>query len=237
MNLRAAFALGLDSPISAQQIFTNRVSEIAAFDGSLNALAAHLDSAQLSPVMDRRMARRNILVYYGVGGIGKTTLSAELERRFLREDRKSRAAVRVDFAESASREVESYVLRLRAGMGHLARRWPAFDLALGVYWERAHPGRPLEEFINADSMLSRTAQAIGLSEQIATTIGDVIGGALPGVADAAHRVGTLLYGRASEAIVNHRTLKQCELLAELLHADPDVETLSDLAVLAAPGAA
>ncbi len=66
---------------------------------------------------DRRMPRRNVLVYYGVGGIGKTTLSAELERRFLGENGRSRAVTRVDFAESASHDVESYVLRLRAGLG------------------------------------------------------------------------------------------------------------------------
>lgn len=172
---------------------------------------------------DRRVPRRNVLVYYGVGGIGKTTLSAELERRFMSQD--ERAAVRVDFAESAVPDVESYVLRLRAGLGHLARRWPAFDLALSAYWERAHPGRPLEEFINGDSMLSRTSQAIGLPEQITGTIADVIG-ALPGVGEVTHRVGSLLYNRAAEAIVKHRTLKRCELLGELLQADPDVETLS-----------
>src|SRR5690606_10089582 len=35
-----------------------------------------------------------------------------------------------------------------------------------------------------------------------------------------------LYNRAAEAIVNHRALKRCELLGELIEADPDVETLS-----------
>jgi len=164
-----------------------------------------------------------VLVYYGVGGIGKTTLSAELERRFLSQG--ERAAVRMDFAESAVPDVESYVLRLRAGLGHLARRWPAFDLALSVYWERAHPGRPLEEFIDGDSMLRRTAHAIGLPEQITGTIAEVIG-VLPGVGEVTHRLGSLLYNRAAEAIVNHRALKRCELLGELIEADPDVETLS-----------
>ncbi|MDA0632134.1 tetratricopeptide repeat protein [Nonomuraea sp. MCN248] len=223
LNLRAAFALGLASPISAQQIFTNRVSEIGAFDRSIEVLASRLEAAEISPVTDRRVPRWNVLVYYGVGGIGKTTLSTELERRFMSQD--ERAAVRVDFAESAVPDVESYVLRLRAGLGHLARRWPAFDLALCAYWERAHPGRPLEEFINGDSMLSRTSQAIGLPEQITGTIAEVIG-VLPGVGEVTHRVGSLLYNKAAKAIANHRTLKRCELLGELLEADADVETLS-----------
>jgi hypothetical protein len=50
LNLRAAFALGLESPLSAQQIFTNRVSEIAAFDSFVHTLVRSLCAAKVSPV-------------------------------------------------------------------------------------------------------------------------------------------------------------------------------------------
>ncbi len=230
ISLRAAFALTHDSPVAAQQVFTDRVAEIEAFDASLQAFAGLFATAEFSPVTDRGMPRKNVLVYYGVGGIGKTTLSEELERRFIgppetQKDR-DRAAIRFDFAESAAFDMESYVLRLRAGLGHLTRNWHAFDVAFSVYWERAHPGERLDDFLSRDSALRRAARTIGLSEQIASTLNDAFGSVLPGVARAAHVLGGLLYTQARQAIVGHRILKDCELLGDLLEADADIETLS-----------
>lgn len=230
ISLRAAFTLAPESLVSAQQVFTDRLSEVAAFDTALATLKNTLTTAGISPVTDRRMPRKNVLVYYGVGGIGKTTLSEELERRFAgshQEGRnRERAAIRFDFAESAAFDMESYVLRLRAGLGHLASNWHAFDVAFSVYWERAHPGEPLDEFISRDSALRRVARSIGLSEQIAATLTDAFGAALPGAVRAAHALSGLLYTQAKKAVVGHRILRNCELLGDLLEADADIETLS-----------
>lgn len=230
ISLRAAFTLAPESLVSAQQVFTDRVTEVGAFDAALDALGSTLASAQVSPVTDRAMPRKNVLVYYGVGGIGKTTLSEELERRFAGRHQEGRdhdrAAIRFDFAESAAFDMESYLLRLRAGLGHLARNWHAFDVAFSVYWERAHPGEPLDEFISRDSVLRRAARSIGLSEQIASTVTDAFGAALPGAVRAAHVVTGLVYAQAKRAVVGHRILKNCDLLSDLLDADADIETLS-----------
>jgi hypothetical protein len=214
ISLRAAFTLAPELPVAAQQVFTDRVTEVGAFDAALRTLGSTLAAADVSPVTDRAMPRKNVLVYYGVGGIGKTTLAEELERRFAgrhQEGRdRERAAIRFDFAESAAFDMESYVLRLRAGLGHLAHNWHAFDVAFSVYWERAHPGEPLDEFISRDSALRRTARAIGLSEQIAATLTDAIGAALPGAVRAAHALGGLVYTQARRAVVGHRILRNCE---------------------------
>ena len=246
ISLRAAFSLEPHSAISAQQVFTNRVSEVGAFDDAIQSLAATLAAPGISPVTDRSMPRKNVLVYYGVGGIGKTTLSEELERRFTAPPQTGpapeRAAIRFDFAESATFDMESYVLRLRAGLGHLAKSWHAFDVAFAVYWERAHPGESLDEFITKDSALRRVARTVGLSEQIDRTLTDAFGAALPGVARAAHVLGGLIYTKARQAIISHRTLRDCDLLSDLIDADADIETLSyfpyllawDLARLPAP---
>ena len=236
ISLRAAFILGQESPVTAQQVFTNRVTEIEAFDTSLKALANTLDAAEISPVIDRRSPRKNVLVYYGVGGIGKTTLSQELEKRFTRtpaRGKPARAAIRFDFSESGGLDMESYALRLRAGLGHLARTWPAFDIAFSVYWQRAHPGESLDEFISRDSVLRRAAHGVGLSDQIASTIAEVIGLTLPGTAKAAQALSGLLYGHARKTIVRHRTLRDCDLLSDLLDAEADAETLSYLPYLLA----
>ncbi|MGH3797504.1 MAG: tetratricopeptide repeat protein [Pseudonocardiaceae bacterium] len=224
LSLRAAFTLGRQSPVAAQQVFTDRVVEIAAFDASLESLQRSLAAAELSPVIDRSLPRKNVLVYFGVGGIGKTALSQELENRFTSYQQGT--AIRFDFAETAAFDIESYVLQLRAGLGHLASSWPAFDIAFGVYWERAHPGEPLYEFINQDSVLRRATRSIGLSEQISSTLADIAGVALPGAVRATQAIGSLLYGQAKDAIVRHRMLSKCELLGELLDADADFDTLS-----------
>jgi tetratricopeptide (TPR) repeat protein len=230
MSLRAAFTLAPGSPVSAQQVFTNRVSEVDSFGQAVNALAATLAAPGPSPVTSRGMPRRNVLVYYGIGGIGKTTLSEELERRFTAPaengPERQRAAMRFDFAESAAFDLESYVLRLRAGVGRLARHWHAFDVAFAVYWERAHPGESLDEFITRDSGLRRAARTVGLSEQITATLTDAFGAALPGVGRAAHVLGGLLYTQARRAVIEHRVLKNCDMLSDLIEADADLDTLS-----------
>ncbi|MFJ4670176.1 hypothetical protein [Kitasatospora purpeofusca] len=111
---------------------------------SVTGLRRTLDEAEASPVMDRAQGRRNVLTLYGVGGIGKTTLSHELERRLLAdalaEGRDDVVAVRVDLSEDGACDIEGLLLRRRAGPGQLGSRWQAFDLALAAYWARAHPG-------------------------------------------------------------------------------------------------
>lgn len=225
-NLRSAFALGLGSSVAAQQVFTNRVTEVAAFEAGLVNLAATLESSTMSPVTDRLVPRTNVLAYFGVGGIGKSTLSGELRRRFTEDAKQLRAAAHVDFAEPGSIDLEAYVLRLRASLGHLAHRWPAFDLAFSVYWERTHPGEPLHEFVTRNSSLRRLAKAVGLSDQIASTVASVMIESLPSVAGTTRRIAGLLYSHARKAIERHHVLRRCELLTELIEAEPGLDSLS-----------
>lgn len=232
-NLKAAFALGLDSPLSAQQTFADRVSELAAFDASITNLTRTLIHSTVSPVNDFAAPRNNVLVYYGLGGVGKTTLSKELEKRFADEDaRKSRATIRFDYSHATNLDLESYVIRLRAGVAELERRWPAFDLAFSLYWSRAHPGEPLREFLDRDSVLSRTAQAAGLSEAISESVNSILGAAgLPGLAGTVQRTGAALYAKARDAISRHQVLSQCQLLNSFVDANADNDTLSYLPYL------
>src|SRR4051812_18025647 len=140
-NLRAAFMSSVDSPVAAQQVFTNRSDEVAAFERSILRHAETISGTEISPVADRSQGRRNVLAFYGLGGIGKTTLSQELERRLvegsLPEGPQGAVAVRVDLAEPGAADIEVLLLRLRAALGRLGPRWPAFDLALACYWARA----------------------------------------------------------------------------------------------------
>jgi tetratricopeptide (TPR) repeat protein len=229
VNLRAAFMSGMASRVAAQQVFTNRSDETAAFSRSLEELHASLDAATISPVADRVQGRRNVLTFYGVGGIGKTTLSHELERRFLAEaeaeGRDDAISVRIDLSEDGAHDIETLLLRLRAGFGQLGSVWPAFDLALASYWARAHPGESLQEFLGSSPMIRRASRSAGLSEQIAQSIGSLVP-EVGGLTGLAQRVALLTYRAIRDRVRAGRVLADCELFAELVEADADYETLS-----------
>ncbi|WP_224276273.1 hypothetical protein [Streptomyces sp. LS1784] len=230
VNLRAAFMSGLSSTVTAQQVFTNRVDEVAAFNRSVEGLRRTLDETEVSPVVDRAQGRRNVLTLYGVGGIGKSTLSHELERRLLAdaaaEEREDVVAVRVDLAEDGACDIEGLLLRLRAGLGRLGSRWQAFDLALASYWARAHPGEALQDFLDASPALRRASRSIGLGDQITQTVQEVDPAGLGGLAGLAHRAALATYRTVRDRVREGRLLTDCELFAELVEADADYETLS-----------
>ncbi len=100
--------------LEARKVFVDRVSEQQAFD---HAVAAHLDSTRRLEFdsQDVVVSRRNVLVFYGVGGVGKTSLSRELERRHSsgdtsavtdwpvwRKDFKRSVTARIDLASEAA---------------------------------------------------------------------------------------------------------------------------------------
>src|SRR5437899_2112862 len=81
-NLRALFAAGITQNLLAQDVFTNRVSEMEAFQAAIDASSPDESAVRpLAEVVDPALPRRNVLVYYGLGGIGKTRLSEVLEDR------------------------------------------------------------------------------------------------------------------------------------------------------------
>ncbi|MFF2351835.1 tetratricopeptide repeat protein [Kitasatospora sp. NPDC058115] len=230
VNLRAAFMSGLSSTVTAQQVFTNRVDEVAAFNRSVESLCRTLDEAEVSPVVDRGQGRRNVLTLYGVGGIGKTTLSQELERRLLAdaaaEGRDDVVAVRVDLSEDGACDIENLLMRLRAGLGQLGSRWQAFDLALASYWVRAHPGETLQDFLDSSPALRRASRSVGLGDQIAESVRQVDPAGLGGLAGLAHRAALATYRAVRDRVREGRLLAHCELFAELVEAEADYETLS-----------
>ncbi|MEU5859939.1 hypothetical protein ABZ815_02110 [Nonomuraea sp. NPDC047529] len=225
VNLRAAFMSGMASTISAQQVFTDRVDEVSAFERSLNELQRTLDEADVSPVADRTQGRRNILAFYGVGGIGKSTLSHELERQFLPKvaarNRHDTVSVRIDLSEDGATDLEHLLLRIRAGLGQLGGHWLAFDLALASYWARAHPGEALQEFIDTLPALRRVSRSVALSEQIASSVEQVVP-----LAGLAQRAVLGAYRAIRDRVRSGRLLTECELFAEIIEADADYESLS-----------
>lgn len=156
-DLRALFSTN-DRGLEAVEAFTNRQLQwelVAA------ALSEHLRLITESAfdVEDLERPRHNVMVFHGVGGIGKTTLSPKLEAALAGADQRPAQwggpawsgqrilPVRIDLARCAGTSFEDVVLTIRAALAELGRPLPAFDIALRRYWETQHPGEPLEEYL------------------------------------------------------------------------------------------
>lgn len=169
MNSESLFSIGLSSAVSARVVFAGRRTELEIFEDSL----AQQDFADpVGMVEDLRSPRRNVLVFHGPGGIGKTRLSLELSDGFLATEfqDEQRASFRVDFDQGTSSDLEGLLLGLRATLGRWKPSWPAFDLAFAVYWERAHPGVPLQAAVDA----ATTASGLALGTQLQQSVEDLL---------------------------------------------------------------
>ena len=141
------------------ELFTDRESEAKAFSNALRSFRAYLDSDA-----DAGDARRNLLVYYGLGGIGKTALSERLEKWTNRAlplingwgpppATQVKVTARIDLHGSAGQiDIATALITLRAGVSKLAPRWPVFDLALAAYLSALRPGEPLPKFSGRDEL-------------------------------------------------------------------------------------
>ena len=156
----------------AGELFIDRNNESRAFKNGLAEFRKHLDRDD-----EIGVARHNLLIFYGLGGIGKSALSARLEA-WVGGDLPLdsgwgpppvtgvAATARIDLHGSAGQiDVAATLLALRAGVAGLRRRWPLFDLAFTAYWSATQPGQPLPN-IGGQYELNST---------VADTVKDLIG--------------------------------------------------------------
>jgi len=245
-DLRAVFGSN-DRGLTADEVFADRQAQWQAVLATLTEHIARITAPGFD-VEDLEAPRHNVLVFHGIGGIGKSTLSRAIEASLA--DSAHRPAqwerlswprgrilpIRIDLARSAGTSFEHVVLTIRLALAALGRPMPAFDLALHRYWERQHPGEPLEEHLRRSSgVFARFSSAVDLPEQMRSALGDVAQALLlPGT------VGTVVgsvTGALVRALREHRSsvraLAGCARLADLLEAEPDLETLSYTAHLLA----
>lgn len=84
-----------------------------------------------------------ILMYYGIGGIGKTALRKELSKR-LEEKKPETVWTVIDLDTPTYREQETSLFVLRNELNTKAKiNFPTFDIAYTVYWQKTHPQTPL----------------------------------------------------------------------------------------------
>ncbi|MCP9828651.1 tetratricopeptide repeat protein [Synechococcus sp. L2F] len=110
-----------------------------------NALDVFTDRTGLIDSFERLLAAKqpqenNVLVFYGEGGIGKTTLSQKLQQ-LLSQQHSEHAGARLDFASPGTTEPDTALFRLRQCFPEIP--FPTFTLALIHYAGRFHPEAPV----------------------------------------------------------------------------------------------
>ncbi|MBT2469365.1 ATP/GTP-binding protein [Streptomyces sp. ISL-66] len=236
-DLRALFSTN-DRRLNVVEAFTDRQRQWEAVVDALTEHLAYVARPTFDPE-DLEAPRNNTLAFYGVGGVGKSTLSRKLEAALAdsgeRPERWTTPAwpaghrilpVRIDLARSAGIDFERVVLAIRLALAELGRPLPAFDLALRHYWEVQHPGEPLEEYLRRDGLGARFGKA--MPQQLQSALGDIAQTLLlPGTVGSV--VGQVT-GSLVKALREHRqtvrALAGCTRLADLLEAEPTLDTLS-----------
>ncbi|MEU9072378.1 ATP/GTP-binding protein [Streptomyces sp. NPDC048306] len=237
-DLRMLFGVN-DRSVAAEEAFTNRQAQWQAVVAALTDHLHRISGAGFD-VEDLAAPRHNVLVGHGVGGIGKSTFSRKIEASLAHPGGRPAQweapawptdpilPLRIDLARSTGIDFERVVLSIRLAIASLGRPMPAFDLALRRHWERNHPGEPLEEYLRRGGLFSRFTNAVNLPQQMQSALADVAQAlALPGtVGGALGQLTTTLVGALRERRQAVRALAGCARLADILEAEPDLETLS-----------
>ncbi|MEU1540329.1 tetratricopeptide repeat protein [Actinacidiphila glaucinigra] len=225
-----------DPQYTATELFTNRVDEHTAFT---TALQHHVNRVLDGSATLGVTARRNVMTFYGVGGIGKTELARRLESwcvggsadpaGWSEVPRLGRplSTVRTDFHGSRTVNPADIVLRLRAAAAGRRRRFPAFDLGLAAWWSLARPGMPLPDL---------SAGGFDVREQITDTLNDILSdvGAGFGLAPLTARTGIRIVEAVRENRLRSRTVRECTPLLHVLNQaqqDPSEYVAATLAGL------
>ncbi|MGW0664417.1 hypothetical protein [Streptodolium elevatio] len=221
MDLDDYFSFGTGGPFNRNEIFANREDFLDLLMRHTENHAAQRWSA--AEFTDFQRAAHNVVVLHGDGGIGKSTLTQRFATTLTTADRRvlpeRRVVACVDFADITNLGFETVLLRLRASVGRLGRRFPAFDTALAVYWELKHPGVALGDFIGRSTFLDSNDRE-NAGGQIVATLDDVLGSA--GAVGAGYRMVSGLARRISEAAVVRRLRHEFPPFEVILQEnDPD----------------
>ncbi len=106
-----------------------------------------------------------VLVYYGVGGIGKTSLIQQLESN-LKSINPNAMCVTLDFTTSHFRQQDEALFQLVYMLGKDYKiPFPTYDIAYKVYWKKVHPNQALIvkeiPFFEDGSIISEIISALG----------------------------------------------------------------------------
>lgn len=214
-------------PDAIADLFVDRIGESEALAAALGEHRARVDADTITP---REL--RNVLTYYGDGGVGKTELSGRLAQWLRGEvdpqttdwgDRpatKVDAIVRWDQNDSyGAIDVVELLINLRSRLGSVRKSWPAFDLAFADFYRVMRPMQDLQLNTPGHAATTLTEVVGGLvSDAVAVTDIAVSGGAGAGTFGIARRVIAGSYARSKA----RRTLNEFPQIVKILEACDDL---------------
>lgn len=226
-------------PDATYDLFVDRVDEARALDSALREHRARIEADTITP---REL--RNVLTYYGDGGVGKTALSSRLTQWLkgeldpLEDEWGTQppvgvdAIVRWDQNDSyGAVDVVELLVALRARLGAIRKSWPAFDLAFAEFFRLMRPGQDLR-FRTPGHGETTLAEVVGglVTDAIAVSDVAISGGLGAGTFGIARRVLAGSYARSKA----RRTMAEFPQVAEILRACDDLPgTPRDVALTAA----
>ncbi|GGY79018.1 ATP/GTP-binding protein [Streptomyces omiyaensis] len=238
-NLRALFSSNDPSAFDVAEAFTDRNSQWAVVAAALEEHLRRVAGGAFD-VEDLEAPRTNVIVFHGVGGVGKSTLLRKIEAALTAAEHRPEQwgaptwtervlPIRIDLSRAASTgsDFERVILTIRLALaGALDRTTVSFDVALRNYWEHTHPGEPLDEYVRRSGLAGRFANL--LPGQLQAGVGEVAAAlALPGlVGSAAGQLTGALVSALRERQERARALAGAARTAALLEATPDLEALS-----------
>lgn len=167
-----------DDPLYARpRLFVNRQSEASALSAAILQHRSRVDADLIDPYH-----LRNVLTYYGEGGVGKSELSSRLSD-WLRTGANSLAAehwgdppntavdaiIRWDVNDShGNLGIVDSLVSLRVQLGSIKESWPAFDLAFSEFYRIMRPGVDL-------SLHTPNQSGTTLSEVVDSLASDAMG--------------------------------------------------------------
>lgn len=217
---------------TAQDTFSDRREERDAFEMSLISYRESISQLGNGKwrAQDLQRPRRNVLSFYGVGGVGKSSLLRKLERTIgpNRQSPKHWPEVRVEFEKlipatidlgrNGVSGIEPILVALRAALMESGVSTPAFDIFLAAYWAEVHPNETLKDRVASSSRLGRLTERLGLESHIQGVIGD-IGSVLLGsgaVGTSTYSVVKQLISFAKSNKLRKEVFADCELLNEII---------------------
>ncbi|MEU9321415.1 ATP/GTP-binding protein [Streptomyces sp. NPDC048295] len=238
-NLRALFSSNDPSAFDVAEAFTDRHSQWVLVAAALEE-HLHRIAGRSFDVEDLEAPRRNLIVFHGVGGVGKSTLLRKIEAALTAAEHRPAQwgaptwtdrvlPIRIDLsrAASAGSDLERVILTIRLALAEaLGRPMPSFDVALRHYWEHVHPGEPLDEYVRRTGLAGKFANM--LPGQLTAGVGEMAAAlALPGlVGSAAGQLTSALVSALRERQERAQALAGATRTAALLEATPDLEALS-----------
>ena len=191
----------------ANRIFVNRERPIAAFEDAARAVAPEASS---------------LLVFYGIGGQGKSALARELRRRCSLKEHDPYRDLRcaeLDLHGRPSSDPEMLMVWLRNAFADAGIPAPCFDLTLGIQWAAQRPEQPLPEL--RSSWFTRESTTLALTAtDLLSVAKDVASEQLQGIpifGGLVRRAGRWAIRRGYEAYLHsvHEPLKELYRAGEL----------------------